>query len=83
MEGMQLTHPEQVWVSDITCIGSRNRNCYLALVMDAYSKKIMGYDVVSDSLSTEGSLRALNMAVKKRWYKPIDTSFGQRVSVLQ
>ncbi|MCD7914471.1 MAG: IS3 family transposase [Tannerellaceae bacterium] len=65
---IQLKQPEQVWVSDITYIGGRDRNCYLALVTDAYSKKIMGYDV-SNSLSTEGSLRALNMAIKKRQYK--------------
>jgi len=65
---MPLKQPEQVWVSDITYIGGRNRNCYLALVTDAYSKKIMGYDV-SNSLATEGSLRALNMAVKQRRYK--------------
>jgi putative transposase len=65
---MLLKQPEQVWVSDITYIGGRDRNCYLALVTDAYSKKIMGYDV-SNSLATEGSLRALNMAIKQRIYK--------------
>lgn len=65
---MPLERPEQVWVSDITYIGGRDRNCYLALVTDAYSKKIMGYDL-SDSLATNGSLRALNMAVKQRKYK--------------
>jgi len=65
---MALERPEQVWVSDITYIGGRDRNCYLALVTDAYSKKIMGYDV-SDSLATEGSLRALKMAIKQRKYK--------------
>lgn len=58
-------HPEQVWVSDITYIGGRDRNCFLALVTDAYSKKIMGYDV-SDSLATKGAVRALNMAIKKK-----------------
>jgi len=68
VENMPLKRPEQVWVSDITYIGGRDRNCYLALVTDAYSKKIMGYDV-SNSLATEGSLRALNMAVKQRKYK--------------
>ena len=65
---MPLERPEQVWVSDITYIGGRDRNCYLALVTDAYSKKIMGYDV-SNSLATDGSLRALNMAIKQRKYK--------------
>jgi len=67
---MPLRYPEQVWVSDITYIGGRSRNCYLALVTDAYSKKIMGYDV-SNSLATEGSLRALNMAIKQRKYKNV------------
>jgi len=68
IENMPIEHPEQIWVSDITYIGGRDRNCYLALVTDAYSKKIMGYDV-SNSLATEGSLRALNMAIKQRRYK--------------
>jgi putative transposase len=64
---IKITHPEQVWVSDITYIGGRG-NTYLALVTDAYSKKIMGYDL-SDSLATEGTLRALRMADKQRQYK--------------
>ena len=68
IEDMSLERPEQVWVSDITYIGGRDRNCYLALVTDAYSKKIMGYNV-SNSLATEGSLRALDMALKQRKYK--------------
>ena len=67
IENISIEHPEQVWVSDITYIGGRGRNCYLALVTDAYSKKIMGFDV-SDSLAAEGSLRALKMAVKQRKY---------------
>jgi transposase InsO family protein len=65
---MKVTQPEQVWVSDITYIGGRDRNCYLALITDAYSKKIMGYDV-SGSLNTDGSLRALDMADRQRRYK--------------
>jgi len=67
IEDIGVDRPEQVWVSDITYIGGRDNNCYLALVTDAYSKKIMGYDL-SDSLATTGSLRALNMAVKQRKY---------------
>jgi Transposase and inactivated derivatives len=68
IEDLSLERPEHVWVSDITYIGGQKRNCYLALVTDAYSKKIMGYDV-SDSLATDGSLRALNMAIKQKKYK--------------
>jgi len=68
VEQIQLTRPEQVWVSDITYIGNRNKHCYLALVTDAYSKKVVGHDL-SNSLGVDGTLRALNMAVKKREYK--------------
>lgn len=60
-----INRPEQVWVSDITYIGKREKPCYLSLVTDAYSKKIMGY-YVANNLSTESSLNALIMAIKSR-----------------
>ena len=62
------TRPEEIWVSDITYVGARNKHTYLALVTDAYSKKIVGYDL-SDSLSAEGAIRALQMACRGRIYK--------------
>lgn len=65
---MKVNRPEQLWVSDITYLGNRKEPCYLALVTDAYSKMIVGYDV-SDSLSMEGSVRALKMALSTRTYK--------------
>ncbi len=65
---LSIVHPEQVWVSDITYIGNHENPMYLALITDAYSKKIVGYDV-SNSLCTASSLRALSMAVKSRLYK--------------
>ena len=68
IENKEIVRPEQVWVSDITYIGTRKDPIYLALVTDAYSKKIVGYNV-SNSLQTEGSLLALKMAIKKRRYK--------------
>jgi putative transposase len=62
---LQIDRPEQVWVSDITYIGKRNKPCYLSLITDAYSKKIVGYNV-SDNLNTESSLAALKSAIKQR-----------------
>jgi len=67
VEKIDIIRPEQVWVSDITYINGRQNN-YLAMVTDAYSKKIMGYDL-SDSLAAEGTIRALRMADKKRMYR--------------
>ena len=60
-----MNHPEQVWVSDITYIGKRDKPCYLSLVTDAYSKKIVGFNV-ADNLNTESSLAALKKALKQR-----------------
>jgi putative transposase len=62
------TRPEEVWVSDITYIGGRDSHTYLALVTDAYSKKIMGYDL-SNSLDASGAVRALRMADRGRMYR--------------
>ncbi|WP_199740757.1 IS3 family transposase, partial [Flavobacterium bomense] len=62
---LQINKPEQVWVSDITYIGKREKPCYLSLITDAYSKKIVGYNV-SDNLNTESSLAALRLAIKQR-----------------
>lgn len=68
IENVVPEEPEQIWVSDITYVGNRENPMYLALVTDAYSKQIMGYDL-SNSLDVSGSLRALKMAIKKRIYK--------------
>jgi putative transposase len=63
--GLEINRPNQVWVSDITYIGKREKPCYLSIVTDAYSKKIMGY-YVADNMNTESSVKALNMAIKQR-----------------
>jgi putative transposase len=68
IENLEPNMPEQIWVSDITYVGNRNNPMYLALVTDAYSKKIIGYDV-SNSLDVSGSTRALKQAIKSRQYK--------------
>ena len=40
IEHLEIRKPEQVWVADITYVGNRNNPMYLALITDAYSKKI-------------------------------------------
>ncbi len=59
--------PEQIWIADITFITTRQGHSSLSLVTDAYSKQIMGYHL-SESISTEGCLNALDMAIKARRY---------------
>lgn len=64
VKDMAVTAPNQVWVSDITYIRTINGFCYLALITDMFSRKIVGYDI-SDSLELAGCLRALKRAIKQ------------------
>lgn len=68
VSNIEIERPEQIWVSDITYVGTRANPSYLALVTDAYSKKIMGYDICNN-LAVKGSLQALEMALDNRSYK--------------
>lgn len=65
LKDRKAVRPEEVFVSDITYIKSRERTHYLSLVTDAYSRKIMGY-YLSDDMSAEHVVKALKMAVKQR-----------------
>lgn len=63
-----ITQPEQLWVSDITYIQTDEGNCYLNLVTDAYSRKIMGYSI-ADNMSAETMKTAYQMALQQRCYQ--------------
>lgn len=60
-----VERPEQFFVSDITYIKSRQRTHYLSLVTDAFSRKIMGYQL-SNNMDAENVVKALDMALKNR-----------------
>jgi transposase InsO family protein len=62
IKNIEITRPNQVWASDITYIRTVKGFCYLALITDMYSRKIVGYDI-SDSLELKGCVRALNKAI--------------------
>lgn len=63
--GLSLNRPEQVFVSDITYIKSREKTHYLSLVTDAFSRKIVGHKL-SDDMSSENVVKALRNAIKGR-----------------
>jgi hypothetical protein len=64
VKNIAVTAPNQVWVSDITYIRTVKGFCYLALITDMYSRKIVGYDI-SDTLELTGCLRALKLALRQ------------------
>lgn len=59
---LQVIRPEHLWVSDITYISLSEGFCYLSLVTDAYSRKIVGY-CLYPTLKAEGPVNALQMAL--------------------
>lgn len=54
--------PNQVWVADQTYIRLPERFCYLSLLTDLFSRKIVGFDL-SSTLEASGPLKALRMAL--------------------
>lgn len=60
-------YPDEVWVSDITYLKTEQGNCYLNMVTDACSRKIVGY-AVADNMETESMIDALKMALAQRRY---------------
>lgn len=62
IKDLKIDRPNQVWASDITYIRTVKGFCYLALITDMYSRKIVGFDL-SDSLELKGCVRALNKAI--------------------
>jgi putative transposase len=58
-------HPNALWLSDITYIPTREGWLYLAAVLDAYSRALVGW-AMSRTLDTKLAMDALNMAIGHR-----------------
>lgn len=58
-----IVRPNQAWVSDITYIQIEGFFCYLVLITDVFSRRIMGFNL-STSLAVDGLQAALDMALK-------------------
>lgn len=59
---LPMTRVHQVWVADITYVTTEQGFLYLALLTDAWSRFIVGYDL-SASLAMPGCLRAVQQAI--------------------
>jgi putative transposase len=71
IKDIAITRSEQVWVSDITYVKTREKSMYLSLITDAYSKRIMGWSL-TDNLKTINCITSLQMAIKNRRYPKRD-----------
>lgn len=66
---LQLTGVNQLWVADITYVRLRETFLYVAIVMDAYSRRVVGWELGED-LRAELALSALNRALADRSIEP-------------
>lgn len=66
---MKLTAVNQLWVADITYIRAWKEFVYLAVVLDAYSRKVVGWEL-SRKLSSGLALKALQQAIAMRQPSP-------------
>lgn len=62
---MVLTDIDQLWVADITYIRLEEDFVYLAVILDAFSRRVIGW-AMDRSLEAELALRALRMALRQR-----------------
>jgi transposase InsO family protein len=63
--GMAVSQLNQVWIADITYIRIRTGFVFLAAILDAYSRKVIGY-AISKRIDTALTLEALRMAIARR-----------------
>lgn len=61
----RASRPNQLWVADLTYLRTWAGRCFLALVIDVYSRYIVGW-ALSTNLKTELPLEALEMAIWRR-----------------
>jgi transposase InsO family protein len=63
--GKQFTDVNQVWSSDITYLYCLERFYYIVMIMDVYSRRVLGYSI-ADNMRAENTLAALKMALALR-----------------
>ncbi len=63
--GFAAPAPNRVWVGDVTCVATREGWLYVAVLIDLYSRKVVGW-AMSDRINTALVRRALHMAIVTR-----------------
>jgi transposase InsO family protein len=66
---LKLTGVNQLWVSDITYIRLREQFVYLAVILDAYSRKVIGW-ALGETLEASLAVMALEQALADRAIPP-------------
>jgi putative transposase len=62
LRGLEITHANQVWCTDITYIPMAKGFMYMTAIMDVYSRKIVGWGI-SNSMTKKWCLEVLKAAI--------------------
>lgn len=65
LRGLEVTRLNQVWIADFTYIRLREQFVYLAVILDSYSRRVIGWEL-SGNLTASFCLRALRQALEAR-----------------
>ena len=65
VRGLQLSGLDQLWVADITYVRLQEEFAFLAVVLDAFSRAVVGW-AMADHLRASLAVTALNMALEER-----------------
>jgi putative transposase len=88
---MKLNGIDQLWVADITYIRLRAEFVYLAVILDGFSRKVVGW-AVERTLSSRLAMAALQQAIAKRQPRPglihhsdrgVQYASGEYVAILE
>ncbi len=83
--------PNQLWVADITYLRLRGEFCYLAVVLDVWSRRVVGWSL-SKTITTQLTMDALRKALDERRPQPgwihhsdrgVQYACGQYISLLE
>ena len=64
-EDLTIDGPNQLWVADITYVAIVEGFAYVAVILDAWSRRVVGY-AISRSIDARLTLAALNAAIETR-----------------
>ena len=64
-KGLVADHPNQLWVADLTDVAIPGSFVYLAAILDAWSRKVVGY-AISRSMDARIAIAALKAAIRSR-----------------
>lgn len=66
LKNAEITGLNQVWASDITYVQLSHENIYLAVILDLYSRKCIGWEL-SRNIDGQLAMNALDKAIENRW----------------